>query len=231
MDMSDAMDVTAEESRKRQANLRQREEEKRQQILRAIARHNGSEPGVVPFAAAAAAASRSRSPPAPPAPPAPPPPPAPPARFERSRSPPGSGNNYTGPKVPNVAVRFERSRSPKIKDEKKNIKLEIKKEDTEDKKDIKLETKIKDEKGNIKLTGTAPKMTTGRTRASSADGVTTGKVNINRNTDLNFWKQASANELRNAIMQRSRANRKDLEVKNKAQLIIMIRNMIRDGTW
>jgi hypothetical protein len=81
-------------------------------------------------------------------------------------------------------------------------------------------------------------MTTGSTRSASADDVKTGKVTLNRSQDMNFWKQASANELRNAILQRTRAlrgsdryNRKDLGVKTKEQLLNIIRDMILDGNW
>jgi hypothetical protein len=238
MDMSDAMDVTVEEKRKREADARQRAEQKRQNILQTIARHNGSDPGVVPFAAAAAAAaaSRSRSPPAPPPPP-PPAPPAPPARFERSRSPPGSGgasgsggpakepdpsnNTYYAPHVPKVKIVFERSRSPKKDD---------KKDDMDDKKDIKLETKLKDEKGNIKIRGTAPKMTA---RPASADDVSMGRVNLNRSRDMNYWKQQSANEIRNQILSRTRdqGTRRQLMKKKKAELLNMVWEMIAERKW
>jgi len=246
MDMSDAMDVTVEEKRKREADARQRAEQKRQNILQTIARHSGSDPGVVPFAAAAAAAaaSRSRSPPAPPPPPppAPPAPPARPARFERSRSPPGSGgasgsggpakepdpsnNTYYAPHVPKVKIVFERSRPPKKDD---------KKDDMDDKKDIKLETKLKDEKGNIKIRGTAPKMTA---RPASADDVSMGRVNLNRSRDMNYWKQQSANEIRNAILQRpvplggsDLYTRRQLMKKKKEELLNIIRDYILDGKW
>jgi hypothetical protein len=116
-----------------------------------------------------------------------------------------------------------------MEDDKKQIKLETKKED--DKKDIKLETNLKDEEGNIKITGTAPKMTTGKKRPASADDVRRVNENLNRNTDMEFWKQASGNELRNHILQRTGGNREDLRVKDKKQLLDIIRKMIREGTW
>ena len=239
MDMSDAMDVTVEEKRKREADARQRAEQKRQNILQTIARHNGSDPGIVPFAAAAAAAaaSRSRSPPAPPPPP-PPAPPAPPARFERSRSPPGSGgasgsggpakepepsnNTYYAPHVPKVKIVFERSRSPK-KDDKK---------EDDDKKDIKLKTEIKDEKGNSKIRGNPPKMTAAP-RPSSADDVKMGTVTLNRSQDMDYWKDQSANEIRNQILSRTRdqGTRRQLMKKKKAELLNMVWEMIAERKW
>jgi len=120
--------------------------------------------------------------------------------------------------VPNVKIVFDRSRSPK-------------KEDIDGKKDIKLETKIKDEKGNIKITGTAPKMTAGKKRPASADDARMVNENLNRSQDMNFWEQASANELRNHILQRTGGNRMNLKVKDKRQLLDIIRNMIREGRW
>jgi hypothetical protein len=48
---------------------------------------------------------------------------------------------------------------------------------------------------------------------------------------MKFWKEASANELRNQILQRTGVGRMDLRVKTREQLLNIIRNMILDGKW
>jgi hypothetical protein len=117
-----------------------------------------------------------------------------------------------------LKIKFDRSRSPK-------------KEEDDDKKDIKLETKLKDEKGNVKIKGTAPKMATGKKRAASED-ILVARVEVNRSQDMKYWENdASANEIRNQILQRTGGNRRDLEVKSRKWLLAQIRKMIRAGTW
>jgi hypothetical protein len=189
MDMSEMMDVTEEEMRKRQREARERAERKRQNIIQTIARQNGSDPGVVPFAAAAAAASRSRTPPT--------------------------------ASTPAVAAmkqeRMVRSRSPRDKKEDKKI----------------------DTKGNVKIEGVAaPKMAVassssrGKKRAVSADSVLPGAVKPGPKRDMAYWtSEATANEMRSQIILRKGGDRRDYGVKNRQQLLDMIRQMMNDGTW
>jgi hypothetical protein len=105
----------------------------------------------------------------------------------------------------------------------------------DDKKDIKLETKLKDEKGNIKIKGTAPKMTAPRAapRPSSADDVKMGTVTLNRSQDMDYWKDQSANEIRNQILSRTRdqGTRRQLMKKKKAELLNMVWEMIAERKW
>ena len=66
-------------------------------------------------------------------------------------------------------------------------------------------------------------------RSRSDDAQLTG-VAANKSTDMNFWKEQSANELRAQITFRQ-GRRADWAVKNKAQLVDLVRQMIADGTW
>ena len=193
MDMSEMMDVTEEELRKRRREARDVAERKRQNLVHIVTRHIGGDPGVIPFAAAAAAASRSRTPPT--------------------------------ASTPAVAAmkqeRVVRSRSPR------------------DKKEDKKEDKKIDTKGNVKIEGVAaPKMAVassssrGKKRAVSADSVLPGAVKPGPKRDMAYWtSEASANEMRSQILLRKGGDRRDYGVKNRQQLLDMIRQMMNDGTW
>ena len=66
-------------------------------------------------------------------------------------------------------------------------------------------------------------------RSRSDDTQLTG-VAANKSTDLDFWKEQSANELRAQITFRQ-GRRADWAVKTKAQLLDLIKQMIADGKW
>ena len=68
-----------------------------------------------------------------------------------------------------------------------------------------------------------------KSRSRSDDTQLTG-ISANRSTDLDFWKQQSANELRAQITFRQ-GRRADWAVKSKPQLVELVRQMIADGTW
>ena len=56
-------------------------------------------------------------------------------------------------------------------------------------------------------------------------------MNINRSTDMRFWMQQSANELRSQLYLRDPSTRGDWAFKSIAQLQELVRQKIRDGTW
>ena len=67
-------------------------------------------------------------------------------------------------------------------------------------------------------------------RARSSDEVQMTGLNANNSTDMSFWEQQSANELRSQITMR-KGKRGDWAVKTKVQLLELIRQMISEGTW
>ena len=57
-------------------------------------------------------------------------------------------------------------------------------------------------------------------------------VNINRNTDMDFWRnQASAREIRAQLNLRDKSKIGDWAFKSKQQLLDTVGAMIKNGTW
>jgi hypothetical protein len=74
----------------------------------------------------------------------------------------------------------------------------------------------------------------GKKRAASApvdDEVTMTGVKLNNSTDMNFWKEQSANEMRAQLNLRFPGQRGDWAFKDRQQLIYIIEVKIRDGDW
>jgi hypothetical protein len=63
------------------------------------------------------------------------------------------------------------------------------------------------------------------------DEVQISSLSINRNTDMNFWEQQSANEIRAQLNLRNRNQIGNWAFKNKKQLEDLVSGMIRAGTW
>ena len=68
-----------------------------------------------------------------------------------------------------------------------------------------------------------------KSRSRSDDAQIAG-ISANKSTDMDFWKQQSANELRAQITFRQ-GRRADWAVKTKDQLVELVRKMIADGKW
>ena len=100
-------------------------------------------------------------------------------------------------------------------------------DEDEEKKKPRIKTEIKDEK-KIKLEGQ---------RVASVplpledDEVELSGVNINRSTDMAFWEQQSAREIRSQFNLRFPSQRGDWAFKSRVQLLALVRRMIADGTW
>lgn len=144
-----------------------------------------------------------------------------------------------------AAAAAERSRSPAPM---KNVKPEVKmKVDQEQKVDrsrspLKPETKmsiVKQETRQQVPPSLPPPPTRGRGAKRSAttsvgrersDSMQITGENANKSTDMKFWADQSANELRAQITFRM-GRRADWAVKTKAQLLSHIKQMIKDGKW
>ena len=61
--------------------------------------------------------------------------------------------------------------------------------------------------------------------------VSVSGTNINRSTDMTFWEQQSAREIRTQLNLRFRKRVGDWAFKSRQQLIEIVRGMIADGTW
>ena len=56
-------------------------------------------------------------------------------------------------------------------------------------------------------------------------------VNINRSTDMEFWKNQSPREIRTQLNLRNRSRIGDWAFKSKQQLHDIVEEMIKNGTW
>jgi hypothetical protein len=54
---------------------------------------------------------------------------------------------------------------------------------------------------------------------------------MNQNQDIGFWRDQSANELRAQITLRRPRERGDWVFKSKDQLVGLVDDMIREGSW
>jgi hypothetical protein len=101
----------------------------------------------------------------------------------------------------------------------------------EKKKKIKLEDKIKQEI-KIKQEGQASSSSTPLVPVAPDDNeLETLAVNFNNNTDIAFWEASSPNEIRSQLNLRFPEKRGDWVFKNKAQLVSIIRGLIRKKQW
>ena len=141
-----------------------------------------------------------------------------------------------------------RSRTPKKKPvvEEKKLVVVTKAEPMDDKTSVKRGRSI--EGGDVKRRNTAEtkvsarvraasvdtgtvKRSKARVRGASADDVQVTGLNMNRKTDMSFWSQQSANELRTQIGMRPGQIRADYAFKSRQDLIEHVRKMIAAGTW
>ena len=138
-----------------------------------------------------------------------------------------------------ATVREPRSRSPlltkKDEEDRKEIKLKPEPMDTQtEQKRALLEQMAVSKRRNTNETKVAAAAPAGRKgkqqRAKSSDDVQVSGVNMNKSTEMSFWEQQSANELRAQITFRQ-GRRADWAVKTKAQLLELIRKMISEGLW
>ena len=67
--------------------------------------------------------------------------------------------------------------------------------------------------------------------SSQEDKVEISGMDINRNNDLNFWKEQSPNELRAQLNLRNPGTRGDWAFKDRLQLHDIVGGMIQSGTW
>lgn len=205
VDMDMDMDDSMEETRKRLADMTLERERKQANIRRIVQNHMGEDPGSIPFAAAAAASSSSSAA----------------AREPRSRSP---LRQEGGSKVEPMQV------------DRKDVKLKAEAMDTQtEQKRALLEQLASSKRRNTtetKVAAQAPQSAKprGKQRAKSADDVAISGVSMNKTTDMSFWEQQSANELRSQITMRT-GKRGDWAVKSRAQLLELIQKMIAEGKW
>ena len=202
MDMSEMMDVTEEEIRKRQADARERAERKRQNIIQVIARHNGSDPGVVPFAAAAAAASRSRTP----------------VKQEMKQEMKPEMKQETN---------YERSRSPPVKKEEKKIdtKGNIKLEGV-------VPPKMTAASASPARATAPVSRGRGKKRAvSSESDVQEGEFIPNRTRDMTFWEQQSTNEIRYQLTRRYPTKRREYAFLKRKEMLEYLAAKIAGPDW
>ena len=71
-----------------------------------------------------------------------------------------------------------------------------------------------------------------KARASSADDAVISGVNVNKSVDMDFWKQASANELRIQLKLRDPSRyMKEWVWKKKPELFEVIQELIKNKQW
>ncbi len=69
-----------------------------------------------------------------------------------------------------------------------------------------------------------------RTRARN-DSVTRAGVSVDSTTDMNFWRDQSANEIRSQLNLRNRRGIRNWAFEARPQLLELIEHMIKKGSW
>lgn len=206
VEMTEGMDWEATDSRKRKEEMHDNDVKRRgrtMEVVRAHLEYISETSGFTHFAASQAA-----------------------KREPRSRTPPG--------------VKDEKVK-PEVKQEIKQIKQEVMKEEfggsapSAQKRVLgqgssaQMQAPKQRQQVPPSLPPPPKRVARGRGRAASEDVQISG-TNANKSTDMNFWAQQSANELRSQITFRQ-GRRADWAVKTHGQLLDIIRDMIKKGTW
>lgn len=128
--------------------------------------------------------------------------------------------------------RDNRSRSPMLRPKKDEKPLKMEEDAFGTKREGSEPASSSNKRPNTREIKTTPQpKATPKARArSTSDDVTVSGVSMNKSTDMNYWRQQSANELRAQITLRQ-GRRADWAVKNRDQLIELIKKMIAEGRW
>ena len=102
----------------------------------------------------------------------------------------------------------------------------------EDKKKPKIKPEIKNDDTKIKREGAKPvKKDNKILKKKDDDELQVTGVNINRSTDMSFWEEQSARELRTQLNLRHPGSIGDWAFKTRLQLLNIVKDQIKKGTW
>jgi len=121
-------------------------------------------------------------------------------------------------RLPETMIKLEDKKHIKLED-KKHIKLE-------DKKQIALLPETK-----VKVEGKPASSSRSSRAAAEDDDLQVLSVQLNKNTDMDYWKDQSSNEIRSQIQMRKTGPRGTWAARDKDALLGIVRRMIKRGLW